>query len=204
MVKILYIMPLLIVLLLSGLACRHVPTGNGDVCGLPSPSPSESRDSSRPDIVKQQPQVRVRLVGLTLGMSLDSVIAIMRKSYLRPIKKPGTRRYDFIQNEEMDDQGHLFGPSIVVDENDRVVEVYSDQSNYYIPAIEFTRPDGTMGQLEWDARSKEIVNKLGKPQQKTPIGKKCEYWAFPRLGLVLTVKGPEHYLSEAHLKKSDK
>lgn len=205
MLKILFIVPLLIVLLLSGLACRHVPPGNGDVRNSPSPSPSESRDSSKPDAVKQQSQVRVRLNGLTLGMSLDSVIAIMRKSPLRPIKKPGTHRYDFVETKERGNLGHISsGPSIVVDENDRVIEVYSDRSTYYIPVIEFTRPDGTMGKLEWGARSKEIVEKLGEPQQKTHIGNKFEDWAFPRLGLVLSVSCSDHSLSAARLKKSDK
>jgi len=206
MFKILFIVPLLIVLLLSGLACRHVSLVNGDVHGSPSPSPSGSRDSSRPDAVKQPPQVRVRLVGLTLGMSLDSVIAIMRKNYLRPNKKPGTRRYDFVVTKEMVNLGHIIiGPSIVVDENDRVVEIYSNRAiYYYIPAIEFTRPDGIKGKLEWDARSKEIVEKLGEPQQKTPIDEESEDWTFPSLGLVLSVSNPDHSLFAARLKKSDK
>ncbi|MGV8125444.1 MAG: hypothetical protein AB2L14_37345 [Candidatus Xenobiia bacterium LiM19] len=205
MLKILYIIvPLLIVLLLSGLACRHLPPGKGDVRGSPSPSPSESRESSRQDAVKQQPQVQARLVGLTLGMSLDSVIAIMRKSDLGPNKKPGTRRYDFVQNEGADDLGHIFGPSIVVDENDRVVEIYADRSVYYISFIEFTGPDGTMGELKWCARSKEIVEKLGEPQQKINIDNKFEDWVFPRLGLVLSVSNSDHSLLAARLKKVTK
>jgi len=202
--KILFIVPLLIVLLLSGSACRHVPPGNGEVVGSPSPSPSESRDSSRPDAVKQQLQVQARLVGLTLGMSLDSVIAIMRKSDLGPKKKPGTRRYDFVQNEGADDIGHIFGPSIVVDEKDRVVEIYADRSVYYIPFIEFTGPDGTMGKLEWYARSKEIVEKLGEPQRKINIKEGIEDWVFPRLGLILSVSSSDHSYFAARLKKSDK
>jgi len=205
MLKILFIVPLLIALLLSGLACRHVPPGNGDVHSSPSPSPSESKDSNRPDAVKQQPHIQVRLVGLTLGMSLDSVIAIKRKEYLRPIKKPGTCRYDFVEIKEMANLCHILsGPSIVIDESGRIVEVYSSRAYYFIPAIEFTRPDGTMGQLKWDARSEEIVKQLGEPQQRKLVYNKFEDWTFPRMGLVLSVSCSDHSLFAARLKKIDK
>ena len=184
MLKIFFIVPLLIVLLLSGSACHRLPSGSGDARN--SPSPSESRESSRPDAVKQQPQVQVRLVGLTLGMSLDSVIASMSADGYRASKKSGTHQYDFVTKEG--GQHYSIGPSIVVDENDRVVEVYSNRAiYYYIPAIEFTGPDGTIGKLEWDARSKEIVEKLGEPQQKINIDNKFEDWVFQRLDLVLSV-----------------
>jgi len=202
MLKILFIVPLLIVLLLSGLACRHIPLGNDYVRSSPSPSPSESRDSSRPEPVTQQPQVQVRLNGLALGMSMDSATAKMNAEGFRVLKMPDYR-YDFVTKET--GQHYSPGPSIVVDENDLVVEVSSNRAIcFYLPAIEFTGPDGTMGQLKWDAHSKEIVEKLGEPQQKTPIGKKGEYWAFPRLGLVLSISNSDHSLFAARLKKSDK
>ncbi|MHC9542876.1 MAG: hypothetical protein AB9903_25465 [Vulcanimicrobiota bacterium] len=201
MLKILLIVPLLIVLLLSGLACHRLPPGNSDVRSSPSPSPLGSIDSSRPDAVKQQPRVQVRLNGLTLGMSLDSVTAIMNAKGYRASKKPGTLRYDFSPKEP--DQHHMSGSSIVVDENDQVVEINAEDYDYP-PAIELIGINGTSGELKLGDRTKKIISMLGEPQQKINIGDKKEDWVFPRLGLVLTVLGPDHYLSEAHLKKSDK